>query len=31
MIEINKEMGKMWRELPKEQKDKVTKGFEKVN
>ena len=30
MIEINKELAKMWRELSKEQKDKVTKSFEKV-
>ena len=30
MIEKNKELAKMWRELPKERKDKVTKSFEKV-
>ena len=30
MIEKNKALAKMWRELPKEKKDKVTKSFEKV-
>ena len=30
MIEINKELAKMWRELSKEHKDKATKSFEKV-
>ena len=28
--ERNKDLAKMWRELPKERKDKVTKSFEKV-
>ena len=30
MIEKNKALAKMWRELAKEKKDKVTKSFEKV-
>ena len=30
MIEKNKTLAKMWRELPKEKKAKITKNFEKV-
>ena len=30
MIEKNKTLAKMWRELPKEKKGKITKNFEKV-
>ena len=28
--ERNKDLAKIWRELPKEKKDKLTKGFENV-